>query len=83
MHNEALLEIIILQALEYTIANSSFLLVTSFQSAIEVIVSLLLSNENANDSRIQTKILHDTKWTCALTQNAHDMVLKLSSWCYM
>ena len=54
-----------------------------FQSTIEVIVSLLLSNENANSSRTRTKILHDTKHTYALTQSILDKALKLKSWRYL
>ena len=58
VHNEALLEIIILKAFEHTIASTS--------------------NENANNSRTQTKILHNTKHACALTQRAHDKVKELA-----
>ena len=35
-----------------------------FRSTVEVIVSLLLNNKNANNSRTQTKVFHDKKTTC-------------------
>ena len=64
MHNELLLEIIKLKALEHTIAYVVvFCQLPVFQSTLEVIVSLLLSNKNVKDSRTQTKILHDIKLT--------------------
>ena len=63
MHNEALLEIIILKVLEHTIANSSILLVTSI--TVEVIVSLLL--------RMKIRMTAGHKLKFFMTQIAHDL----------
>ena len=51
--------------------------------AIEVIVSMLLSNENSNDSSTRTKNFHDKKPACAITQSARDKVLQLRSSRYL
>ena len=44
---------------------------------------LLLSNENTKGSMTWTKILHNTKCMCALTQSAYDKALQLRSWQYL
>ena len=82
VHNEVLLEIIVpvSQALEHTITNSSILLVTFIPIKRTSHYITPTEQQNANDSRPQTKILYNTKPKCTLTQSECDKALKLMRW---